>query len=260
MPTSTHRPCSVDDDFLSPIEDKIDNMSNFNHMSGSYSNLYREKVDDEQLDGTQNIGTRNMSTHANNEIVENVYCNIPPQYSAGQNSNEYSNSNLHLYSNLTLANEIKDEASMMTAVASPSTNTNTPFKSPHCPASNQSTHKPDPMSSSTMQNDDLDLDDPVMVGGNINKVAKKSTKQNVDHSSSDIGRKPPISIEMKQVSDSMSTKADRQANNHNVTIDSTVNRLLLHDTMIDTALDLDSLDGINLDNSQACLVNKKTVA
>lgn len=279
---SLHRPCSIDDELVTPSsDDKFDHLTNFNHMSGSYNNLYREKYDDDQNDispiaNAQNVSTPNLNKTS--EIVENVYCNIPSQYGGLPSSNlgsgnspcESSNPNMHLYSNVSLATaEAQDAAAAIMPIAS------TPLSSssssnPHNRNASQSTTKikSGPMASMTASNsllisDDLDLDDPVMAVGTT--PVKRSTNQsNVDSAtSSNSARKPaPVSIELKQVTDSTTMKGDhRQNNNPNGAIDVTMNssRLLLHDTMIDTALDLDSLDVMN-DNSQTFLMNRKPIA
>lgn len=280
MPTSsTHRPNSVDDELVSPSDDTFDHLSNFNHMSGSYSNLYREKFDDEpnEISIAQNVSTRNLAaqnsptTNVPSEMVENVYCNIPSQYGGmspsamvQSSSPESSNPNLHLYSNVTLANEAQDAVAVAsTPLSSDNQNRN---------GSNQTKIKSGPMATLTSSNSllmsddlDLDLDDPVMAVGTPVKRSTNST--NTDYTpTANSSRKPAISIELKQVAavDTVPIKGDhrQQMNNPNGAIDATMNssRLLLHDTMIDTALDLDSLDGTNLDNSQAFLVNRKPVA
>lgn len=261
MPTSTHRPSPVDDEFNTPIEEKFDNMSNFNNMSGSYSNLFRERLDDDQIDNTQNVRNRvsqGSLTNLSNDIVENVYCNIPPQFlppADGQSCSEYSNPNLHVYSNIAASNGPADGVTVVAIV--PPANDLTLSR-------NQI--KPDSIlhGSSTLLNDDLDLDDPVMAVGSIRQTDKKrALNQIADGSASTAGPKVPISMEMKQVTDSMSAKGDRLAMNSTLgskSADISSSRMLLHDTtMIDTALDLDSLDGSSLDNSHACLVKKKKV-
>lgn len=279
MPTSTHRRSPIDDELNTSMEEKIDNMSNFNHMSGSYSNLFRDRLDDEQFDSAQNAGTqiqtsRESLANVSNKVVENVYCNIPPQFlppADGQSCSEYSNPNQHVYSNISTSAGAQDGAAAL-AIASPlnkqtvTVGNSNRFSSDHLAKQSETIA----LGSSTLLNDDLDLDDPVMAVGVIRtgKVHKKTLNQKADGSSSSTtNTKAPISMEMKQVSDAISAKGDRQNMNSTAVTGSKSNdtsisssRMLLHDTtMIDTALDLDSLDGSSLDNSQACLVNKKSV-
>lgn len=145
--------------------------------------------------------------------------------------------------------------------------------------------------SSTLLSDDLDLDDPVMAAGSfcmnnnnnnnsslnhsgtMPKILNKSkSSERVNHldktkdsDGSSARLSHSISLEMKNVLS--------QANNVPTVANSIVNgstnnsflspsRRLLHDTtMIDTALDLDSLEDSSLgNNSQACLVNKTAIA
>lgn len=111
--------------------------------------------------------------------------------------------------------------------------------------------------SSTLLSDDLDLDDPVsaFVVNNRNRKYQsiKTNVQNRKNSESDIqdnqinnSRTPGIGI--------LAHQNPTSSNNSNNNLVKDSNRLkLLHDTtMIDTALDLDSLDGSSI--SQNCLV------
>lgn len=132
--------------------------------------------------------------------TENMYCNVPNEIDP----------NLHVYSNLI------DERHQQ----------------------QQKQHNQIPNSSdvlsSTLLNDDLDLDDPV----SASFVAKKPPRKNANQTRK-IFEEPKVSVEM------------------------TPSRMrILHDTtMIDTALDLDSLDGTSLgNNSQSCLVKSSSKA
>lgn len=126
-------------------------------------------------------------------------------------------------------------------------------------------------SSSTMLADDLDLDDPVSVAGTFGQTPKKTQtgRSNVATNTTKLAKS--ISIEMKnvipQVVDAVGD-AGAVTQQSGVSSASSANAFcspsrmrLLHDTtMIDTALDLDSLDGSSLgNNSQACLVKTAIV-
>lgn len=280
----------MDDDISLPDDDIADNMSNLNNISGSYSNLFREKMDDEPTDANRSsmkLLRQSTKSHSKstNEIVENVYSNIPSQSQPpggdGQSSSEHSDPSLHVYSNID-SNDPEDGAAVVAIVV---------------PTTSQSPTKPNPneyslknsistnsllRGSSTMLSDDLDLDDPVLAAGSFaatssKKKSSKSTKSSIANKSIDgtagaSTSKANVSLEMKHVTPSTSstatgastnannTSAQAGLNSSNAFISPSRMRLLHDTTMIDTALDLDSLDGSSLgNNSQACLVNKTAI-
>lgn len=130
-------------------------------------------------------------------------------------------------------------------------------------------------SSSTMLADDLDLDDPVSAAGTFGQTPKKMLPSGRGGSKAYDNSKSPksISIEMKNVIPQVvvldaTGDGGVQAAATGVVAATLSNAFcspsrmrLLHDTtMIDTALDLDSLDGSSLgNNSQACLVKTAIV-
>lgn len=268
----------MDDDLNTPDDDDhMDNVSNYNNMSGSYSNLFRDKLDDDQqVDDSRNLNSTKLvplpspQTKVPNEFTENVYSNIntpqllPP--ADGQSTSEQSDPSLHVYSNVE--NNGNGDAAAVVAIVVPATSqttTSTPTTKLGTKNSNSVSHK-----SSTMLSDDLDLDDPVMAAGSFG--AKNKAKKVM----SPLAGKPIVSMEMKHVATSAptanpSTNGDRlnatnssiatNANNTSNAFISPSRMRLFHDTtMIDTALDLDSLDESSLgNNSQACLVNKTAI-
>lgn len=275
----------MDDEISSPDDDIIDNMSNLNNISGSYSNLFREKMDDEPMDGNRStMKLLRQSTQSQNnsstEIVENVYSNIPSQtLSHGHSAVEQSDPSHHVYSNID-TNEPEDAAAVVAIVVPPTS------QSPTKPNPNEYSLKSSISSSSllrgssTLLSDDLDLDDPVLAAGSFAATSskkKKSSKSSTTNKSTDgtasaSASKANVSLEMKHVTASTNpavngaatnannSSAQAGLNSSNAFISPSRMRLLHDTTMIDTALDLDSLDGSNLGNSsQACLVNKTAI-
>lgn len=271
----------MDDDLNTPDDDHMDNVSNYNNMSGSYSNLFRDKLDDDQqVDDSRNLNSTKLATLPSpqtkvpNEFVENVYCNITPQLlppADGQSTSEQSDPSLHVYSNVE--NNGNGDAAAVVAIVVPTTSQTTTSTPTTKLSNNFGTKNANSVShkSSSMLSDDLDLDDPVMAAGSF---GAKNKAKNV---MSPLAGKPIVSMEMKHVATSAatatsSTNGDRlnatnssiaaNANNtSNAAFISPSRMRLLHDTtMIDTALDLDSLDESSLgNNSQACLVNKTAI-
>lgn len=217
---------------LSTMQSPADESRADNQVSGSYTNLFRTSVDaedEEGLTGRQESG----GVH-----VENVYSNIP--------TSPEEDPTMHVYSNVGTGNDLSFDTNNSLLVAS-----------------------------STLLADDLDLDDPATAASAYRgdqvatKVSTKTPSKSGGHEESakiattkngDVGRSGQKSsgqtaIEMKNVIPSVADSVHTGAGN------SSTNRLrMLHDTtMIDTALDLDSLDGSSLgNNSSACLV--KTAA
>lgn len=236
----------------------MENLSNRNNLSGSYSNLFRDilEEDDCKLNSTE------QKLHQK-DLSENVYSNIPSATSipAGDNS-EKSDPNLHVYSNI-----------VETAAGTSSENLN---KST-CGSVDATLID----GSSTMIANDLDLDDPALAVATfgmakpkdssklVNERTNKSSKG--DRSSVNNKRMPKSSsMEMKNVipqvaiidQSSNGVNGNSTTTTANASFCSPSRMRLLHDTtMIDTALDLDSLDdGSSVgNNSQACLVKTAIV-
>lgn len=234
----------------------MENVSNRNNLSGSYSNLFRDMLedDDSKLNNTE------QSNHQK-EVTENVYSNIPTATAAGiiqqsGSNNTESDPNLHVYSNIVETTTI-DNLNKTNGLNNDTTLI---------------------YGSSTMMPDDLDLDDPAIAFGMVkpkdtsnivNEKLMKSAK--LDRSSLNKRTSKSSSMEMKNVIDSVAI-IDQSSNGvggSNPAISNTSNAFcspsrmrLLHDTtMIDTALDLDSLDDRSSigNNSQACLVKTAIV-
>lgn len=250
-------------------DDGMENLSNRNNLSGSYSNLFRDMLDDDD----SKLNSTEQKIHPN-DMSENVYSNIPTATGSGvihqQNSSdnsEKSDPNLHVYSNIVET----------TAVAS----TENLNKSTGTKVDASSSSIVD-QSSTMISNLDLDLDDPAIAVATfgmakskdssklVNETMTKSLK--ADRSSLNNKRMPKASsMEMKNVIPQVAIidQSSNGVNGSNPTLSNASNSFcspsrmrLLHDTtMIDTALDLDSLDdGSSVGNSsQACLVKTAIV-
>lgn len=284
-------PPSINGDNDDDDDDNIENLSNRNNLSGSYSNLFREKLDDDDDNPHSSKDLQMLSHLATDTVVgstastlggsgdgmlhgENVYSNIP-HTSGGQMAvsmvdsgiGDKSDPNLHVYSNVepplmmnsassTKLNDISfgdvSEIGVLPMVED----------SFACPIG----------SSSTMLADDLDLDDPVSVAGTFGQMPKKTQTGRSNVATNNTKLAKSISIEMKNVIPQVvvldaAVDAGGVAQQSGAVSASSANAFcspsrmrLLHDTtMIDTALDLDSLDGSSLGNSQACLVKTAIV-
>lgn len=250
-------------------DDGMENLSNRNNLSGSYSNLFRDMLEDDD----SKLNSTEQKIHQK-DVSENVYSNIPtttsiPSIASGvihpscSDNSEKSDPNLHVYSNI-----------VETATVASSENLNKSVSSNVNATSNEG--------SSTMISNDLDLDDPSLAVATfgmvkpkdssklVNEKVNKSAK--VDRSSVNNKRTPKSSsMEMKNVIPQVAIidQSSNGVNGSNPTISNASNSFcspsrmrLLHDTtMIDTALDLDSLDdGSSVgNNSQACLVKPAIV-
>lgn len=252
-PTDDHE---VDDD------DGMENLSNRNNLSGSYSNLFRDMLedDDSKLNSTeQKIHQKDLS--------ENVYSNVPTTSSvpaAASDNSEKSDPNLHVYSNI-----------VETTVASPE----------HINKSTRTSNVDATITdgTSTMISNDLDLDDPSLAVATFGMakpkdssklVNEKVTTKSAKADRSSLSKRTPksSSMEMKNVipqvaiieqsSNGVMSSSNPNISNASNSFCSPSRMRLLHDTtMIDTALDLDSLDdGSSVgNNSQACLVKTAIV-
>lgn len=247
----------------------MENLSNRNNLSGSYSNLFRDMLEDDD----SKLNSTEQKIHQK-DVSENVYSNIPTTTSipaAGgtihqscSDNSEKSDPNLHVYSNIV--------ETATKVVSSESLNKST--------GSGKDVTVID--GSSTMISNDLDLDDPALAVATFGMVKPKDNSKivnekviksaKVDRSSLNNKRTPKSSsMEMKNVIPQVAIieQSSNGASNSNPTISTASNSFcspsrmrLLHDTtMIDTALDLDSLDdGSSVgNNSQACLVKTAIV-
>lgn len=254
-------------------DDGMENLSNRNNLSGSYSNLFRDILDDDD----SKLNSTEQKLHSK-DLCENVYSNIPTTATTTTttlvpstvDNSEKSDPNLHVYSNIV---------ETTTAVASSSENLNRSI------GSNGVDTTLIDGSSTMISNLDLDLDDPSLAFGMVKsmdssklvneKVIKATTK--ADRSSVNNKQRTPksSSMEMKNVipqvtiidqsSNGVNGGGNSSSSSNNPTGSNSFcspSRRLLHDTtMIDTALDLDSLDdGSSVgNNSQACLVKTAIV-
>ncbi len=247
-----------------------------NNLSGSYNNLFRENSNLSNLSSILNKNASNDDSRMQicyideqqpPKMTENVYSNIP-------SASVPSNPEHHVYSNI-------DEEKIITKKSK--------MKPKHLP----SYSKPDDPIPSFMTND-LDLDDPLQCsfikeGDNDPPsppiiIPNSDTKHSIYNtsvecpkiilpsisSSSSTANTQITSIELKSVLNVFNAnQGENEKLNSNATSSSPVNnataslsssrlRLLQDTTMIDTALDLDSLDGSIGNNSQSCLVSNKT--
>lgn len=258
-------------------DDNIESLSNRNNLlfeplSGSYNNLFCDKFDNEDDDDDDHNRNDNDSNKIKNCQSENVYSNIPPTI---KNLNEITlDPSLHVYSNVTGEPIVK-------TISKNNINFN-------------QTSNDDPndtiLTTSTFINDELDLDDPVIVTGafgnskhmtnsNNHTIDVKDKKNNlpslVNSKIKNNSNKKIITaiIEMESVipnvtiidpNNSISSCAginNTSSNNSYISPNKIKQYKILQDTtMIDTALDLDSLDGSSIgNNSQACLVKTAIV-
>lgn len=304
---------SIGKDCVDDDDDNIENLSNRNNLSGSYSNLFRDKLDDDDVNAIDaNVAYDHSAKDNNmmlcnleiNQLNENVYSNIPNVVTADNAtsaSSEKSDPNLHVYSNIsTPSSVVGPTTAKITSAVQSTLNEMLQFSGVDASmlldeTTNSKMLAGDMSVSSTLLNDDLDLDDPVTVAGTFGQTPKmintnnkfnekskslltnsKSETTNFSTSASKMSKS--ISLEMKNVIPQVALEPTTTVINHNnssvhhnssgsvVTNNSNAfcspSRMrLLHDTtMIDTALDLDSLDGSSLgNNSQACLVKTAIV-
>lgn len=224
---------------IDSILDKNTKMNKHN-LSGSYNNLFRDNVDNStnvdvnnsdqinssvghtQLLSENSISTYNIMKSASGS--ENVYSNILPSSIQTPVKDEVVDSmvvdietdpNLHLYSNI---NHERETYKFGERLSQPTQHTctaliNTKIQSAYLESSD--------IMSSTLYNDDLDLDDPVQAF--VNKSSNSKPKKNTSD-------------------EAEGSEAHRL-------------RLLHQSTMINTALDLDSIEDTSLGtSSQAAIV------
>lgn len=218
----------------------IENVEGFVPFSlkGSYNNLYCDNLDEPTLQSTNNsIIQQNSDETPTNEnqmknLLENVYCNAMPLSASTNNFelNDYkgNEADLHVYSNIKSSVSPDDPSYNVNAMNLPINFSTTSMMS---------------------NNLDLDLDDPTEIDRTTVNVNKKSTKYiGTNGGSGGIDDNNDIRINDKNVN-KLSTKIKTNVNGtrKNITNSSQLNEnktlKSLHDTtMIDTALDLDSLN------------------
>ncbi|XP_037818734.1 palmitoyltransferase app isoform X1 [Lucilia sericata] len=206
--------------------------------------------------------------------TENMYSNIPNVAATSGNvannkEQQQDTSNLHVYSNLIDERSNPHTHSTSTTVNTPTTttsNNSTTFATSRSKSSSAHAGLVSSISSnpldlpSTLLCDDLDLDDPVsasFVAQPKNDKSKFSTRLAFNSIVPDVLQTPNKSTALASNSTCSASTTDNVKLQMSSTNDLSSNRLrILHDTtMIDTALDLDSLDDAALANtSQACLV------
>lgn len=181
---------------------------------------------------------------------ENMYSNIPNVAATSGNNahkesgNHQDNSNMqHVYSNLI------DERSHHTATTN---NNNNNLVNTNSNISQSVSHTHNPLDlSSTLLCDDLDLDDPVSILVQHQKGSAADKHKYNFTSVPDVLTTAPKTL----VSSSSATDNVKLQKMSSGELSSSRLRILHDTTMIDTALDLDSLDDASLANtSQSCLV------
>lgn len=259
LPVSTlHSPAdpmnlTPTDDHDDVDDDGMENLSNRNNLSGSYSNLFRDMLDDD--DSKLNSTEQKVQQ---NDLYENIptatASSAHPQ-SASDNS-EKSDPTMHVYSNIVETTTVASTENLNKSIAT-----------------NADANLLDG-SSTMISNLDLDLDDPALAVATFGMAKSKDTSKIVNEISVKAVKADRSNAKRMSKSSSMEMKnvipqvaiADQSANGSNPAISNASNSFcspsrmrLLHDTtMIDTALDLDSLDdGSN--NSQVCLVKTAIV-
>lgn len=213
--------------------------------------------------------------------TENMYSNIPNVAATSGNvaiKEQQDSTNLHVYSNLiderpqplthsTSCNINPTTTTSTTSASTPSSNNNTitfaatPSSKSLAHTSHVTTLSSNPLDlPSTLLCDDLDLDDPVtasFVAQPKNDTRKFSTRSGFNSNVPDVLQTPHKSAALNCNTSTTDNAKLKMSSAH----DLSSNRLrMLHDTtMIDTALDLDSLDDAALANTtQACLVKTPT--
>lgn len=297
-PANTNENCAItptiiDDDNIEKINNK-----RLNNLSGSYNNLFRDNLDNyseqddadlKQISEVPSVDkaapnaeiqiTSNPMTRLNKSAseCENVYSNIPNSNVSSSavsscDSNK-SDPNLHVYSNLIEEqelNKLPDQPAVDAKAIETTTNKVTTNKKREIDKDKEALNDNSTIMSSTLLSDDLDLDDPVSAFV-VNNRKKFDTERKVQTSKSTETDKdnsvliplPDVKPELTSIHINIPITATsipastRETNNF---ITPSRLRLLQDTTMIDTALDLDSLDGSSIgNNSQACLVKTALV-
>ncbi|XP_055847154.1 palmitoyltransferase app isoform X1 [Episyrphus balteatus] len=204
---------------------------------------------------------------------ENVYSNIPnsnlSSAAVSSNGSNKSDPSLHVYSNLLEERELAQDITEATAITQlASSNSKSPDERV-APGSSSAADSSTVMSS-TLLSDDLDLDDPVSAFVvNSRKKYASTSKARIKRNSDSDKELHNVAISSSSASGggvgsgaggSDAVRASNASMNQSDVITPSRMRLLHDTTMIDTALDLDSLDGSSIgNNSQACLVKTAIV-
>ena len=241
-------------------ENMEENLSKLNNLSGSYNNLFRES--------SVNMSTSNDNIDdivVCNDNSENVYSNITSNNNSVKtnNSKNVVDENIHVYSNINNSNSV---AAISTLTAS------TPITSKKSKKISTSISSTMINNESNLLNDlDLDLDDPVMISSykNNSHVIGKLPTAVVKEPKLYLNKNPIAAVEMKNVIKTLDASTISAVNSPispppNSSSNAFISNLkhLQESTMIDTALDLDSLelDGSSIgNNSQSCLVKTAIV-
>lgn len=285
-------PTSVDDDTMEKITKRSNNLSgSYNNLFRDNLDEYNEQSGDADMkqisDTLRTLDTSAQSAETPEEGTlrrmnksasecENVYSNIPNTglSIAANHEGSKTDPNLHVYSNLIeeqdQQNSFRSKPSLESSnIMDTVSKRKSSDKDVENVGSKSTTNMP-----STLLCDDLDLDDPVsaFVVNNRKKFdtdnKSKSISTGVKDSSiivSPISAAPdskselipmhlnaPITITPTATISTSITTSTRESSNNFITPSRL--RLLQDTTMIDTALDLDSLDGSSIgNNSQACL-------
>ncbi|XP_073840061.1 palmitoyltransferase app-like isoform X1 [Musca autumnalis] len=181
---------------------------------------------------------------------ENMYSNIPPVVANVKEESTQDNSNIHVYSNLIDEHQHQHNNNKINVTSA----------MPTTSVVHTAAHNPLDLSS-TLLCDDLDLDDPVSI------MVQHSSKNMGDKRTFNFSNnKPDVLSSITTVTTPKSLIVSSSATDNVKLQKMSANELsssrlrILHDTtMIDTALDLDSLDDASLANtSQSCLVKTQT--
>lgn len=221
---------------LSPVGSLVtpDVLARRQETSGSYTNLYEEEKPDECKNTFPDTQSNGISQ--NTLKSSNTYCNVRPDGTqiiedqvgsvSEKDYSDKSDRTSHMYSNVGTST---DHA--VTIISD----------------------------SSVLDNDDLDLDDPMTA----TKTFNVSEKNSASNGSSGAGIFPTVTVVESKFANSRRSK-NKSKKPHDSSSSSYLSSNGLQrfrdTTMIDTALDLDSLDGSSIgNNSQSCLMKTAKV-
>lgn len=264
----------INDDMLPNMDtDTLGNLTPFNNMKGSYNNLFCDNLDDDTVQTFDQNETANVQTA--NQILENVYCNISPAMQTnGKNAIETATAstatnhivdnilastdpNLHVYSNVGNSTTIGENDATQTTNSTPKStdalamdgasmaiksklNTDNALNISNIESIISQSIKSSKLLSDNLN--DLDLDDPTLVSGSIANTPNTSAMSKVLKANDAIA----LSSTSKFNSNKKTKHDDSRANISKKLFNDTTSSLdvrSLHDTtMIDTALDLDSIE------------------
>lgn len=265
------------------IDDEM-SANNPNNLSGSYNNLFRENSTLSNISSLLNKNAINDDSRMQicyidepQKMTENVYSNIPNSSVGSPNP-----ATDHVYSNI---DEEKIISTKKNSLKPAKTSSKYPVDGDTMSFMTNDLDLDDPLQCSFIKNtaDKLppaplpptlpnDTKQNIYNTNSHNEINPKLILPSISSSSSTTGTQI-TSIELKNVLNGFGSKTDGEAkqtqNNQSSsspdnnpatsTLSSSRLRLLQEQTMIDTALDLDSLDGSSIgNNSQSCLVNNKS--